>query len=184
MPLTLEQLQEIQADAMADDIEIDMARMSIWTEDQAREFFETGEEPAPRHKIFGAFGRSSRSIISSLFTPRRAHTPNASPSKQEPVASTPLDSPTGEVDAEDLERMSMVRESVSEAHARFSTASQDVSARSSTRRSFSGMPSSDSGLRVDGTPRGGSDSPALQAIAIDASPWLAKDDSMVGPWSS
>ena len=136
---------------------------------------ETGEEPAPRHKIFGAFGRSSRSIISSLFTPRRAHTPNASPSKQEPVASTPLDSPTGEVDAEDLERMSMVRESVSEAHARFSTASQDVSARSSTRRSFSGMPSSDSGLRVDGTPRGGSDSPALQAIAIDASPWLAKD---------
>lgn len=47
MPLTLEQLQDIQAEAMADDIDIDMERMALWTEEHARKFFETGEEPLP-----------------------------------------------------------------------------------------------------------------------------------------
>ena len=47
MPLTLEELQSIQADAMADDIEIDFAKMSLWTAEQATTFFETGKEPPP-----------------------------------------------------------------------------------------------------------------------------------------
>ena len=52
-PLTLEDLQEIQSDAMADDIEIDFAKMSLWTREQAVAFFESGGEegkslPQPR----------------------------------------------------------------------------------------------------------------------------------------
>ena len=47
MPLTLEELQDIQADNLADDIEIDFAKMSLWTKEQAVAFFETGEEPPP-----------------------------------------------------------------------------------------------------------------------------------------
>jgi hypothetical protein len=35
MPLTLEELQGIQADAMADDLEIDFDKMSLWTAEQA-----------------------------------------------------------------------------------------------------------------------------------------------------
>ena len=35
MPLTLEELQGIQADAMADDLEIDFEKMSLWTTEQA-----------------------------------------------------------------------------------------------------------------------------------------------------
>jgi hypothetical protein len=31
MPLSLEELQDIQADAMADDIEIDFEKMSLWS---------------------------------------------------------------------------------------------------------------------------------------------------------
>ena len=47
MSLTLQQLEAIQADAMADDIAIDVAKMSLWTEAQAREFFESGGEVEP-----------------------------------------------------------------------------------------------------------------------------------------
>lgn len=49
MPLTLDQLQEIQADAMADDIPIDEEKMMHWTAEEATAFFESGgtEEPAP-----------------------------------------------------------------------------------------------------------------------------------------
>eukprot|EP00966_Prymnesium_polylepis_P269381 6223436-Prymnesium_polylepis.1 len=49
MPLTQHQLESIQADAMADDIAIDLERMSLWTEAQAVAFFESGgtEEPPP-----------------------------------------------------------------------------------------------------------------------------------------
>ena len=32
MPLSLEKLQGIQADAMADDVDIDFAKMAVWTE--------------------------------------------------------------------------------------------------------------------------------------------------------
>ena len=47
MPLTLQELEDIQADAMADDIPIDFTKMSLWTHEEAVTFFETGEEPPP-----------------------------------------------------------------------------------------------------------------------------------------
>ena len=42
------QLEELQIECMADDVPIDEPRMSLWTEAQARAFFESGgtEEPA------------------------------------------------------------------------------------------------------------------------------------------
>lgn len=42
MPLTLEELESIQADEMADDVPIDLAKMSEWTAEQARLYFESG----------------------------------------------------------------------------------------------------------------------------------------------
>jgi len=47
----MEELQEIQADAMADDIEIDLAKMSLWTKDQAVAFFESGGEDEPKEAM-------------------------------------------------------------------------------------------------------------------------------------
>ena len=44
MPLTKAQLEELREEAMAEDIEIDLARMSTWTEDRARLYFENGGE--------------------------------------------------------------------------------------------------------------------------------------------
>ena len=42
MPLKLEQLEELRTEAFADDVEIDLELMSLWTEDEARSFFERG----------------------------------------------------------------------------------------------------------------------------------------------
>ncbi|KAL1500490.1 hypothetical protein AB1Y20_013147 [Prymnesium parvum] len=47
MPLSLEELQEIQSELLADDIAIDLHKMSGWTREQAVAYFETGEEPRP-----------------------------------------------------------------------------------------------------------------------------------------
>ena len=47
MPLTAGDLESLQADAMADDVEIDLARMSLWTEAEATVFFESGGQDAP-----------------------------------------------------------------------------------------------------------------------------------------
>ena len=47
MPLTLEELQEIQADAMADDLEIDFDKMSLWSKEEATEYFESGGDVVP-----------------------------------------------------------------------------------------------------------------------------------------
>ena len=47
MPLTLMELQDIQADAMADDIPIDEAKMMHWTREEATEFFESGGTVEP-----------------------------------------------------------------------------------------------------------------------------------------
>lgn len=47
MSLTMEELQEIQADAMADDLEIELERMSLWTKEAATEYFESGGEVDP-----------------------------------------------------------------------------------------------------------------------------------------
>ena len=56
MPLSLSELQDIQADAMADDVVIDFERMSMWTADQASKYFESGgmEEPTAPVAAFTA----------------------------------------------------------------------------------------------------------------------------------
>jgi hypothetical protein len=45
--LGLARLRELQEEALADDVEIDLERMDIWTEDEARSYFESGGEVAP-----------------------------------------------------------------------------------------------------------------------------------------
>ena len=47
MPLTLEQLESIQAEALADDVEIDLDRMSLWTAEAAEAYFESGGAVEP-----------------------------------------------------------------------------------------------------------------------------------------
>ena len=49
MTLTLKQLQDIQAEFMADDIDIVLDKMSLWTAEEAATYFESGgqEEPPP-----------------------------------------------------------------------------------------------------------------------------------------
>ena len=42
--LTMEQLEDIQASCLADDIQIDFNRMSLWNEVTARAYFESGGE--------------------------------------------------------------------------------------------------------------------------------------------
>ena len=44
MPLTLQDLEAIQSDALADDVPIDLARMATWTLEQAVAYFESGGE--------------------------------------------------------------------------------------------------------------------------------------------
>jgi len=52
MGLTVEQLESIQADALADDVEIDEGRMRCWTESQARAYFESGGVAEPGGRIW------------------------------------------------------------------------------------------------------------------------------------
>ena len=42
MPLTLEELEDIQADCLADDVDIVFEKMSLWDETTVREYFENG----------------------------------------------------------------------------------------------------------------------------------------------
>ena len=46
MPLTEAELLDLQAECFADDLPLDVAKMSLWTEDEARSYFEGGGEPA------------------------------------------------------------------------------------------------------------------------------------------
>jgi len=48
--LTLAQLQDIQSECMADDIEIDLAKMAFWTAEEAVAYFESGGEVEPPPK--------------------------------------------------------------------------------------------------------------------------------------
>ena len=45
--LSVQQLEDIQADALADDLDIDFDRMKLWTADQAIEYFESGGQSDP-----------------------------------------------------------------------------------------------------------------------------------------
>ncbi len=49
MPLTLSELQDIQAAELADDVEIDLETMALWSKDDAEKYFASGgaEKPAP-----------------------------------------------------------------------------------------------------------------------------------------
>jgi len=47
MPLSLQQIQAIQSDAMADDLDIDLEKMSLWTEEEATAYFESGGQQEP-----------------------------------------------------------------------------------------------------------------------------------------
>jgi len=49
MPLTQADLEDVQADAMADDVAIDLEKMSLWSREDAVKYFESGgtEEPPP-----------------------------------------------------------------------------------------------------------------------------------------
>jgi len=49
MTLTLEELEDIQAEYMADDVAIELERMSLWTSEKAHAYFESGgvEPPDP-----------------------------------------------------------------------------------------------------------------------------------------
>ena len=50
MPLTLAQIEALQQDAYADDVEIDFDVMRDWTEAQVSRFFVSGEKPAGTEK--------------------------------------------------------------------------------------------------------------------------------------
>ena len=51
MALTLEELQDIQADAMADDVDIVFDRMKLWTAAQAAAYFESGGTEPPDDQV-------------------------------------------------------------------------------------------------------------------------------------
>lgn len=54
--LTADELADIQADCMADDVELNLEKMTLWTRDQAVAYFESGGEvePPPPIKAFTA----------------------------------------------------------------------------------------------------------------------------------
>ena len=66
-PLTLAELQDLRADAFADDIEIDFDRMKFWTEEQAIRFFSSGGAAVPHDQPtetdVRANGHSSTSFV-------------------------------------------------------------------------------------------------------------------------
>lgn len=53
-PLTLQQLQDVQAECMADDIEIDLETMSLWSSAEAQRFFESGGARRPKWERLAA----------------------------------------------------------------------------------------------------------------------------------
>ena len=47
MPLSLSEIEEIRDECLADDLDIDFERMSLWSADEARVYFESGGEVEP-----------------------------------------------------------------------------------------------------------------------------------------
>ena len=58
--LSLTRLEAIQAEYMADDLPIDLARMRLWTDEQAVKYFESGGEVAPPSEQPDAIGAGAR----------------------------------------------------------------------------------------------------------------------------
>ena len=59
MQLTEAQLKELRAENFADDVSIDMSKMNLWTEDQAREYFASGGTKEPPADISDSTAGSS-----------------------------------------------------------------------------------------------------------------------------
>ena len=57
MPLSVDKLHELQSEALADDVPLDLAVMQHWTEAEARSFFESGGTSCPPPRLF-AQGRA------------------------------------------------------------------------------------------------------------------------------
>ena len=49
--LSLADLEQIQLEALADDVEIDLARMQLWSESEARAYFESGGTAVPAEAV-------------------------------------------------------------------------------------------------------------------------------------
>ena len=60
MPLTMERLEELQAEYFAQDVPIDFATMSKWTEEEASEYFDLGGVTKPG-------GAAAKPALSGLF---------------------------------------------------------------------------------------------------------------------
>ena len=61
MPLTQEELEDARAEAMADDIEIDLAKMSLWSRDAAVAYFESGGTEEPTVDISDGTSKTKKS---------------------------------------------------------------------------------------------------------------------------
>ena len=72
MPLTMAQLEDFRDEAMADDLDIDLERMSLWTEVQARSYFESGGEDVPAETAAEGGGKEGEAE-----TPDEARPPTA-----------------------------------------------------------------------------------------------------------
>jgi len=77
MPLTLEQLEEIQADALADDVPIDLPRMRLWDRDKAVTFFEGGGVLPPSPLLVALYSAGltpsqGRSLLGRVLAAARA----------------------------------------------------------------------------------------------------------------
>ena len=97
--LTLEWLQEIQADLVADDVPIDFERMKYWTENEAKAYFESGGVDAPESSAPArAHGMQSGSALeppgAPTIGPPLPVLP-AQPATPTPLTAVQLQQPTG-----------------------------------------------------------------------------------------
>ena len=93
-PLTLEQLRNIQAESMADDVPIDVTRMACWSELEAREFFESGGAHLPASEAAAAAAQSEAATRALFALQLGACIPNA------PIPVVPLPVAPAAADAE------------------------------------------------------------------------------------
>lgn len=65
MPLSQADLEDIQAEAMADDVAIDLATMSLWTRSQAEAYFESGGTDKPTVDV----SDEAAPVVKKIFPP-------------------------------------------------------------------------------------------------------------------